>query len=234
MLDFPLIGKVFLLLVPSIALGGLGAWLGRNLKSKAAITVLVIAELMTLCVFSCATWAANTGLALVLMFAFTFMTGLTVGPALNYYRKSLGWQTVAFAFVATAAITAAAGTVGYYLGGYVTNSPLGFLLLLGLTILLGLMFVVTIFRLGSRARILTGILGSLLFSVYILYDFARTATGPNTWENAMSITVSLYLNMMNLLLQLLSILAETQKDSLLHGVQMVASAVEPLIHLWPG
>ena len=137
MLDaLPLIGKVFLLLVPSIALGGLGAWLGRNLKSMTAVIVLAIAELVTLVAFGCASWAEVTGLALVLMFAFTFMTGLTLGPAVNYYREKLGWQMVALAFVATAAITAGAGAVGYVLGGYIANSLLGFLLLLGLMVLL--------------------------------------------------------------------------------------------------
>ncbi|MBU0494447.1 MAG: Bax inhibitor-1 family protein [Chloroflexi bacterium] len=231
MLDsLPLIGKVFLLLAPSIALGGLGAWLGRNIKNKTTIIVLTIAALVMFGIFGCVSWSGTTGLALVLMFAFTFMTGLTLGPALNYYNKSLGWQTVAFAFVATSAVAAGAGAVGYALGGYITNSPLGFILLLALLGLLGLMAVVMLFRLGSTARIITSIIGTLIFSVYILYDFARAATGPNTWDNAMRITVDLYLNLMNLLLQLLSLLSETQqRDSLLHGVHELARITGPLL-----
>lgn len=235
MLDsIPLIGKVVLLLAPSLAIGGLGAGLARNLKGRTAMIVLTIAEFAILGVFSCVSWAGVTGLSLVLMFAFTFVTGLLMGPTLNHYREKLGWQMVALAFVGTAAITAAAGSAGYYLGGYVTNSPLGFILLLALTGLLGLMLVIMLFRLGSRARILSSTIGALIFGVYILYDFARIATGPNTWDNAMRITVDLYLNILNLLLQLLSLLAESESESLLRGVQAVASAIAPAIHVWPG
>ena len=63
----------------------------------------------------------------------------------------------------------------------------------------------TNFASGQRRLIAIG--GAILFTLFLLYDFNRLAAldeqGVNDWETALQIAVSLYLDIINLLLELL-------------------------------
>ena len=63
----------------------------------------------------------------------------------------------------------------------------------------------TKFASGQRRLIAIG--GAILFTLFLLYDFNRLAAmnnqGVNNWEAALRIAVSLYLDIINLLLEIL-------------------------------
>tara|TARA_B100000900_G_scaffold379177_1_gene363897 strand:- start:109 stop:492 length:384 start_codon:yes stop_codon:yes gene_type:complete len=106
----------------------------------------------------------------------------------------------------TVIIAFAAALVGMYSG--LDFFGLGIYLFSALSILiiirLGMLF--TNFASGQRRVI--AMVGVLLFSLFLLYDFNRLArldaNGVNDWETALQIAVSLYLDVINLLMEMLA------------------------------
>ena len=132
-------------------------------------------------------------------------TSLTLGPVLGMIMLNMDENDGLRALQLTVLITFAAGVVGMYSG--LDFSGLGIYLgfaLLGL-MLLRLVMLFTNFASGQRRLIAIG--GAILFTLFLLYDFNRLAAldeqGVNDWETALQIAVSLYLDIINLLLELL-------------------------------
>ena len=132
-------------------------------------------------------------------------TRLTLGPVLGMIMLNMDENDGLRALQLTVLITFAAGVGGMYSG--LDFSGLGIYLgfaLLGL-ILLRLVMLFTNFASGQRRLIAIG--GAILFTLFLLYDFNRLAAlderGVNDWQTALQIAVSLYLDIINLLLELL-------------------------------
>ena len=66
---------------------------------------------------------------------------------------------------------------------------------------------------SQRRRIIYSYCGIVVFSLYLIYDFnyleKAIAAGDNSWGTAVRIAVNLYLDIINLFLDLLQILAES-------------------------
>ena len=64
---------------------------------------------------------------------------------------------------------------------------------------------------SERRRLLYSYAGVVIFSLYLIYDFnaleKAIARGDNSWGTAVDIAVNLYLDIINLFLDLLEILA---------------------------
>tara|TARA_B100001113_G_scaffold226792_1_gene186170 strand:+ start:226 stop:1077 length:852 start_codon:yes stop_codon:yes gene_type:complete len=121
------------------------------------------------------------------------------------------WQNIIFQAVlgTTTAVFLAAGI------NYVSDVDFGFLggiLFIALSALV-VMGVLNLFIYRSNAlRLLSAYCGVIIFSLYLLYDFnileKRIAAGDESWGTAVRIAVRLYLDIINLFLDLLQILAE--------------------------
>tara|TARA_B100000427_G_C15476694_1_gene581067 strand:- start:293 stop:1144 length:852 start_codon:yes stop_codon:yes gene_type:complete len=121
------------------------------------------------------------------------------------------WQNIIFQAVlgTTTAVFLAAGI------NYVSDVDFGFLggiLFIALSALV-VMGVLNLFIYRSNAlRLLSAYCGVVIFSLYLLYDFnileKRIAAGDESWGTAVRIAVRLYLDIINLFLDLLQILAE--------------------------
>jgi len=121
------------------------------------------------------------------------------------------WQNIIFQAVlgTTTAVFLAAGI------NYVSDVDFGFLggiLFIALSALV-VMGVLNLFIYKSNAlRLLSAYCGVIIFSLYLLYDFnileKRIAAGDESWGTAVRIAVRLYLDIINLFLDLLQILAE--------------------------
>ena len=132
-------------------------------------------------------------------------TSLTLGPVLGMIMLNMDENDGLRALQLTILITFGAGVIGLYSG--LDFSGLGiylFFALIGL-ILLRLVMLFTKFANGQRRPIAIG--GAILFTLFLLYDFNRLAIlsdqGVNNWETALRIAVSLYLDIINLLLEIL-------------------------------
>ena len=122
------------------------------------------------------------------------------------------WQNVIFqaALGTTIAVFLAAGI------NYVSDTDFGFLggiLFISLSALV-VMGVLNLFIYRSNAlRLLYAYSGVIIFSLYLLYDFnlleKHIAAGDESWGTAVRIAVRLYLDIINLFLDLLQILGES-------------------------
>jgi len=134
------------------------------------------------------------------------LTGIELALVLISVDENLGARVLGI----TATIVFITAWFGIYSG-----IDFGFLGGILLFALLGLLIanVVRIFIQISRARqrVLAGI-GVVIFTGYLLYDFNRLAklqaAGVNSWQAAMRLAISLYLDIINLFLDLLDLLSD--------------------------
>jgi len=119
------------------------------------------------------------------------------------------WNATVFqAFFATAiAVFATGGLV------FLTNIDFSFLngfLIISLIILV-LMGILNIFIFRSTMfAFISSYFGAIIFTLYLLFDFNRleSMAGDESWATAIDISVNLYLDIINLFLDLLTIIAE--------------------------
>ncbi|MDR1123076.1 MAG: Bax inhibitor-1 family protein [Elusimicrobiota bacterium] len=143
-------------------------------------------------------------LNMVLMFVFTFSSGWTLGI---YALR--GGDAVQKAVALTGFITLLGGLVATYSG--LDFAWMGKFLFIALIVLV----VISIARLFvkiEKGRRFIAAFGVLIFTGYLLFDFNRLAklkdaVGANTWNTALDIAVSLYLDIINLFLQLVDLLS---------------------------
>jgi modulator of FtsH protease len=147
--------------------------------------------------------AARSSWALVFVFAFTAIEGLSLGPIINHYlHMENGASVVMQALGGTGAIFLVLS--GYALTSKKDFSFLGGFLFTGLIVLIvasiaGMFFNVPAMQLAIAAA------GVMIFSGFILYDTSRIINGGET--NYVIATIELYLDILNLFLSLLRLLS---------------------------
>lgn len=132
-----------------------------------------------------------------------FPFGVIIGPVLNQYSPDI----VRNAFGVTAAVTFIMGLAGTIFPAFFAR--LGAALFLSLFCLV----LVRIAQIFIPALDLTVIdyFGAGLFSLYIGYDMYRANNIPKTVDNAIDISVDLYLDIVNLFLHILRIMGKSKK-----------------------
>lgn len=174
-----------------------GAQLSLGLGMYLALSVAGLIVLFATMALRNSVW----GLALV--FVFTGLEGLTLGPVLNAYLKMPNGPEIV--------MTAAGATAGIFalLSAYATASKrdfsfLGGFLFVGLLCMVIASLVLIFFPVPAGQVILAAV-GVLIFSGYILYDTANLVRGGES--NYIMATIGLYLDILNLFLSLLRVVA---------------------------
>lgn len=209
--SLPLFAKVAMLLTGSMLVGGLGAYVGRNIRSLGAMIGLAILFIGGSIGVFIAAGSLSAPVAVALMLAWTFVSGLVIGPAVQMYSEELGSHTVMLAYLGTGGVMAGCGAVGALSG--VDFSGMGTFLLIAL---LGLIVfgIVTIFiRMSRTVNIVHASIGMIIFAGYFIFDFFRLSKSENTWEAAIQLTMAIYLDFMNFFLYLLQLLAALSDKS---------------------
>ena len=123
------------------------------------------------------------------------------------YHKE--WQNIIFqAVMGTAlAITATASIV------FFTDIDFSFLegfLFTGVVVLIAMGIINALFFRSPVFSLIRAYCGAMVFTLYLLYDFDRLKNhaGDESWSTAVEISVSIYLDIINLFLDLLEILSE--------------------------
>ena len=138
------------------------------------------------------------------------MTSLTVaslsfGPLLGVIMIQMDENDGLRILKLTVAITFLAALIGIYSG--LDFSWLGFVLIIPLFLLVTWNFLNIFYNFSGWLKRSIGIFGSVIFTLYLLYDFNRleraAENGVNDWNTAFEIGFSIYLNVLNLLLELL-------------------------------
>lgn len=148
--------------------------------------------------------SANTSMGIIAVFAFTGLMGFILGPMLNYYLTALdnGPQIVMQALGGT-------GLIFLTLSGYVLTTRKDFSFMRGF-LMTGLIVIIVamlanIFLAIPALSLAISAAAVMIFSGLILFDTSRIIHGGET--NYIRATVSLYLDIYNLFIHLLHLLA---------------------------
>ena len=149
----------------------------------------------------------NLLIGLPLFSIWSILTGIGLAIVLISVDENLGCRILAM----TVTITVGCAIAGIYSG--VDFSFLSDILFFALCLLvIGNMLRLFLAIPRNKQRVLA-LFGVLVFTGYLLYDFNRLAkldetAGANTWEVAMSVSIDIYLDIINLFLELLDAMSE--------------------------
>ncbi|MBC1483124.1 hypothetical protein HCJ52_08320 [Listeria sp. FSL L7-1485] len=188
---------VFSLLVASV-----GAAVGSELSPELYLPLVVIEiALLIVAILIRRSKTINKIIGYPVLLAFAFVTGLTLGPTLTYYFGAGQGAAVLMAFV-TASVT----FTTLALIGSKMKKDLSFLssaLFAAIIILVLFSFLGVFLPLGSMLSTIISAGGTLIFSLYILYDFNQIMKRDTHLDDVPMLALTLYLDFLNLFLFLL-------------------------------
>ena len=207
--------RVYQLLAGSLIAGAVGAYVGMgfvgNMINPAtggltftywAAVILEFALLIGLM------FAKNkTPLNLILLFAFTFMSGFTLSPTLAMFIAANMGYVIGEAFFLTA--IAFGGLTIFAMNTKRDFTTMGKILFISLIVLI-VAGILNIFLHLPWLQLLIASVGAILFSFFILYDTQNIIRG--NVSNEVEATVALYLDFLNLFISLLQILGFLNRE----------------------
>jgi FtsH-binding integral membrane protein len=198
-----LLTKVAGLLAFSMAFTTLGALVGAQapgLGLPAIIGVFILSLVLT--------FARNvSGLNLILLYTLTTLMGVALGGIIEGYLLAGAGLIVVEAGATTAVLSV--GLAVYALTTKRDFSDLGSKLFLAV---LGLIAasVVGIFVHATILEIAIGLGGSVIFSLYLVYQIQQVRNAEDTLGNAIILAVGIYLSIINIFLSLLRLFTAVQ------------------------
>lgn len=204
-----LISKVMGLLAFSFLFACIGTFVGFSvIHSMGAYWIVAIGGLVVLFILNFA--IQKPGLNLFLLYLFTFLEGMAISPIISYYLVASS-NILGEAFLITAitsfALAAYAWTTKRNFSHLADYLFFGVILLLVASVI-GLFFG-GIFNTGIFGLIIA-VLGVAIFSGYVLYYVQRAKYMADTMPNAIGLTVSLFITVLNLFLYILELLSILQ------------------------
>lgn len=197
----PLIAKVLGLLTPTIAMAGVGTYLGRNLRGWLPLIGLLIVSIIGMFIIQA---FGGSDLAIVLMMGWGVANGMMLGPLVAFAVADSGPQIVIQALTGTTAVMLLTGFIALATGiDFSFLGPLYLLAVMGLVVV-GLAGI--FFRFSRTGNLLYSIIGMVVFAGGFLFKFFRLSQSENTWEQAVQLTMGLYLTFANFFIYLLQYL----------------------------
>lgn len=190
--------KVYGLLTLSLATAAVGAYVGRTLVSPGLMMVLFIAEIAL--IFFAMAVRRKPGVNVAALFAFTTVTGITLGPVMTVYNAGVIQQALVLSVLIFAGLTL-----------YVVTSKKDFSFLAGF-LFTGLIIIIVgsllnaFFFQSPAADFVVSAAGVILFSGFILYDTSNILRNYDVRDYTAA-TLALYLDLLNLFLFLLRLLS---------------------------
>lgn len=206
-----LIGKVMALLSFSFIFAALGAFVGTGLVEAGVLglggyLIVVIAGFIVL--FALMALIQKPGINLFLLYLFTFLEGVGLGPLIYVYTQMPNLTPLlAQAFLMTAIVSIGLGL--YAWTAKRDFSRIGDYLFFGLILLLVVGLLNILFH-SPMIMFLLSIFGIGIFSGYMLFYVQRAKYMADTLPNAIGLAVSLFLTVLNLFLFILQLLTLLQ------------------------
>ena len=203
------IKQTYQLLAASLLAASAGAYVGIGMAASFSAPMfigLVIAEFALL--FGLTAAKRKAGLNLALLFAFTFVSGLTLTPLLARFLSMPGGAAiVAQAFTLT---TVAFGALSVFAMNTKRDfTAMGKMLFIALIVII-VAGLINLFFHSPILQLAIASAGAVLFSAYILYDTQNIING--NYETPIEGAVALYLDFVNLFTSLLQLLGIFNKD----------------------
>ena len=151
-----------------------------------------------------------TDFSIGIKMAFLTIASLSFGPLLGMIMIQIDENDGLRILKLIVVITFLAALIGIYSG--LNFSWLGFVLIIPLFLLVTWNFLNIFYNFSGRSKQLGGAFGSVIFILYLLFDFNRleraAKNGVNDWNTAFEIGFSIYLDVINLLLELLKFIGD--------------------------
>ena len=116
----PLLAKVLGLLTPTIAMAGVGAYLGRNIRGWLPVIGLALVSIAGMFIIQA---LGGSDIAIVLMMGWGVANGMLLGPLVSLALEEGGPQIVVQALIGTTAVMLIAGLVAMEPGSILASSP---------------------------------------------------------------------------------------------------------------
>ncbi len=203
-----LIGKVMSLLAFSFIFAAIGAFLGLTVIQLTFGSYIFVALAGLVVLIALQFLIQKPGINLFLLYLFTFLEGLSLSPILKSFMSNPADQFIlAEAFLITA-ITSFALAL-YAWGTKRDFSGIRTYLFFGV-ILLIVAGIMEIFFHSTLFALVISVAGIAIFSGYILFYVQRAKYMANTLPNAIGLTASLFITLLNLFLYILEFLSILQ------------------------
>nr|HET6904661.1 Bax inhibitor-1/YccA family protein [Ktedonobacteraceae bacterium] len=209
-----LLSKVLTLLSFSLAMAGLGLFVGLQLLAAGLggfwIPAIILEFIVLIALMITTRKLPNaTMLNLGLLYLFTFTSGMTISTIIAAYAAA-GAATAIYQALALTGVL----TIGLGMYAWSTKRNLSFL---GPILFIGLLTVVvasifSLFFATGPLSFIIALVSVALFSGFIVYDIQRVKFTENTLSAAILLTVSLYLDILNLFLSLLRLFGYGSND----------------------
>jgi FtsH-binding integral membrane protein len=197
-----LFGRVMGLVALTVGFATLGVWIARSWGGAGWFVAWLLA-LGCLFGLNAANSRGARSLALVLLFAFGLLVGVSVSATINYYSAT-DPTAVRQAFGATALFVGGLGSAGY-----AVRRDLSFLYRLAFWLLLALIVggIVLIFVHMSAAYTAWAVVGLAVFGLYTVIDFNRLRHAGT--DEAIPLAASIFLDVVNVFLLFLRLFSRS-------------------------
>ncbi|MFF2532303.1 Bax inhibitor-1 family protein [Brevibacillus sp. NPDC058079] len=192
----------------SLIFAAIGTFIGQFVPDSLFIP-LVIFELVIL-IFALFFRKKKGQIGYPFLYFFTFLTGVTSYPLIAHYTNQIGGIMVGVAFLTTAIVFTALAVYGSI--SQKDFSYLGGILFAALIALIILSILNLFFPLGSAGIWVMTIAGILIFSGFVMYDFNMMKQQPLTEEDVPLMALNLYLDFLNLFINILRFFGLISKD----------------------
>ncbi|WP_412890080.1 Bax inhibitor-1 family protein [Bacillus sp. 1P06AnD] len=193
--------------IASLLIATIGLYAGQFVP-PAFMVPLSIAELIMIIA---AFWLRRKkAVGYLFLFAFTFISGITIFPVVSYYGSQAGAEVILMALGTTFIIFAVMGILGTIMKTDV--SFLGSFLLIALLGIV-IVWVLNLFMpLNSANLLIISGISAIVFSLYILFDFNQMKHRGISEEMIPLLALNLYLDFINLFTNLLRMLGILEND----------------------
>ncbi|WP_018132648.1 Bax inhibitor-1/YccA family protein [Effusibacillus pohliae] len=191
-------GEIFPALFFSLLFATVGLYVGQYVPRELFLPLMVVEIIM---VFAAMLIRRRRAVGYGFLYAFTFISGVTLYPAIWNYVSEIGAPMVLAAFAVT--VIAYGGAALY---ASITKADFSFLvgfLFMGLLALLGMGIVGLFIPFSSTANWVYTLLGVLIFIGYTLFDISQITRFGVAREDVPIVVLNLYLNFVNLFLFIL-------------------------------
>ncbi|PLT28231.1 Bax inhibitor-1/YccA family protein [Peribacillus deserti] len=199
--------KVITVFIVTLLLATAGLYAGQFVPGALMLPLMVAEVIMLISAF----WLRKRkAVGYAFVYAFAVISGVTTYPIVSYYISQSGAQIVLYAFGMTLGIFTVFGLIGAR-----TKKDLGFLGSFLMVAVLALIFIgiFSIFSpLNDGGLLAFSGIGSIVFSLFILYDFNQMKHRGISEEMVPLLALSLYLDFLNLFINLLRFLGILSKD----------------------
>lgn len=184
----------------SLAFAFLGTMAGMFVPPSLFLPLAILEVVMLLVVIF---FRRKKAISYTFLYAFTFISGITLYPIVAYYAATAGANVVMMAFGTTTVVFTG---VGVYAAKSKRNfSFLGGFLLAALLALVAISIFNIFIPLSSTGMLAYSFIGVLVFSGYVLFDISRMKHYGVSAEEVPLMALNLYLDFVNLFISILRI-----------------------------